>query len=76
MFDAWNMNPRIDIPNYIFPNSTMYDNVVQREKDEMMRYWTKEEHAQIAKIVYDKLNNSQNNEYEIYSANTNLDWYY
>ncbi len=76
MFDAWTMNPRIDIPNYIFPTSTMYDNVVQREKDHLVRYWTKEEHAQIANIIYDKLNNNQSNEYEIYSANTNLDWYY
>lgn len=76
MFDAWTMNPRIDVPNYIFPTSTMYDNVVQREKDHLVRYWTKEEHAQIANIIYDKLNNNQSNEYEIYSANTNLDWYY
>lgn len=76
MFDAWTMNPRIDIPNYIFPTSTMYDNVVQRVDGDMIRYWTKEEHTKIANIIYDNLNNTQTNEYEIYSANTNLDWYY
>lgn len=76
MFDAWTMNPRIDVPNYIFPNSTMYDNIVQRKENEMIRYWTKEEHAQIARIIYDKLNNNQNDAYEIYSVSTNLDWYY
>lgn len=76
MFDAWNMNPRIDIPNYIFPNSTMYDNIVQRKEGELIRYWTKEEHGKIAKTLYDKLYNDQSDQYEIYSANTNLDWFY
>lgn len=76
MFDAWNMNPRIDIPNYIFPNSTMYDNIVQRKEGELIRYWTKEEHGKIAKTIYDKLYNDQSDQYEIYSANTNLDWFY
>jgi len=78
MFNAWTTNPKIDTPNYIFPNSTMYDNIVQRREGELMRYWTKEEHAHIAKIIYDKLYSDQTNEdqYEIYNANTNLDWYY
>lgn len=79
MFDAWNANPRIsgiDIPNYIFPNSTMHDNVIQRKEGDVVRYWSKEDHTNVAKIIHNKIINNHLNEYEIYSANTNLDWFY
>lgn len=76
MFDAWTMNPRIAIPNYIFPNSTMYDNIGSPQRP-ITQYWTKEEHKEIAKVVYNKLLNlDQVDLNEIYSAETDLDWFY